>query len=181
METAVSGSSPALMTSRPGASNAAHANFDGGRTDPISTATTRVPMPSDQMPSYPSPQVDRRSLPHRHEHAAPRQRRRDGCPIMQMRMGSVSAEAACENMHKTFPRKRDGRGGRAHSDLAPKACQRHECAFGSLSGQTDGMASKYDAYWGSQLNRIRAELQLAATGAPAAVSVSDLPRLSAYP
>ena len=32
-------------------------------------------------------------------------------------MGSVSAEAACENMHKSVPRKRDGRDGRAHSDL----------------------------------------------------------------
>jgi hypothetical protein len=41
------------------------------------------------------------------------------------------------------------------------------------------MASKYDAYWGGQLYRIRAKLQLAATGAPAAVSVSDLPRLGA--
>jgi hypothetical protein len=29
----------------PGGSNAAHANLDGGRTEPISTATTRVPMP----------------------------------------------------------------------------------------------------------------------------------------
>jgi hypothetical protein len=39
------------------------------------------------------------------------------------------------------------------------------------------MASKYDAYWGGQLHRIRAGLQLAATGAAAAVSVPDLARL----
>jgi hypothetical protein len=39
------------------------------------------------------------------------------------------------------------------------------------------MASKYDAYWGGQLHRIRAELQLAASGVPAVVSVPDLVRL----
>ena len=39
------------------------------------------------------------------------------------------------------------------------------------------MASKYDAYWGGQLHRIRAELQLAATGVAAVVSVPDLARL----
>ena len=33
------------MSSRPGASNAAHANFDGGRTEPMSTATRRFPCP----------------------------------------------------------------------------------------------------------------------------------------
>src|SRR5215472_10095334 len=72
METAVSGSSPALMKCRPGASSATHANFDGGRVEPISTATTRVLMPSDQTPHHPSSQADRRSLLQRHEHAAPR-------------------------------------------------------------------------------------------------------------
>ena len=41
------------------------------------------------------------------------------------------------------------------------------------------MASKYDAYWGGQLQRIRAELQLAATGVPAVVSLPDLVRLGA--
>ena len=41
------------------------------------------------------------------------------------------------------------------------------------------MASKYDAYWGGQLHRIRAELQLAATGVPAVVSVPDLARRKA--
>jgi TIR domain len=41
------------------------------------------------------------------------------------------------------------------------------------------MASKYDAYWGGQLHRIRAALQLAATGVPAEVSVPDLARLGA--
>jgi hypothetical protein len=53
----------------PGASNAVHANFDGGRTDPISAATTRVSMPSDQTPHHLNPQAGRRSLPHRREHA----------------------------------------------------------------------------------------------------------------
>jgi hypothetical protein len=41
------------------------------------------------------------------------------------------------------------------------------------------MASKYDAYWGDQLQRIRVELQLAATGVPAVVSLPDLVRLQA--
>ena len=41
------------------------------------------------------------------------------------------------------------------------------------------MASKYDAYWGGQLHRIRAELELAATGVPAVISVPDLARLGA--
>ena len=35
-------------------------------------------------------------------------------------MGGVSAEAACENMHKALPRKRDGRDGWGHGNLAPK-------------------------------------------------------------
>jgi hypothetical protein len=39
------------------------------------------------------------------------------------------------------------------------------------------MASKYDAYWGRQQERIRAELQLAASGVPAVVSLPDLTRL----
>ena len=39
------------------------------------------------------------------------------------------------------------------------------------------MASKYDAYWGGQLHRIREGLQLAVTGAAAVVSVPDLARL----
>jgi hypothetical protein len=41
-------------------------------------------------------------------------------------MGSVSAEAACENMHKAFPRKRGGRDGWGDSDLAPRPCRRSE-------------------------------------------------------
>jgi hypothetical protein len=41
------------------------------------------------------------------------------------------------------------------------------------------MASKYDVYWGGQLERIRAELQLAATGVSAVVSVPDLTRQGA--
>ena len=39
------------------------------------------------------------------------------------------------------------------------------------------MASKYDAYWGGQLHRIREGLQLAVTGAAVVVSVPDLARL----
>jgi hypothetical protein len=39
------------------------------------------------------------------------------------------------------------------------------------------MASKYDAYWSRQQERIRAELQLPASGVPALVSVPDLTRL----
>lgn len=51
-ETADSGSVPELTQSRPGASNAAHAKFEGGRTEPISTATTRTPC-RDQTPRDP--------------------------------------------------------------------------------------------------------------------------------
>jgi hypothetical protein len=44
------GSVPSSATSRPGASNAAHANLEGGRVEPVSTATSRVLMSSDQRP-----------------------------------------------------------------------------------------------------------------------------------
>ena len=63
--------------------------------------------------------------------------------------------------------------------VIPTCVPRHEGALASRSGQTGGMASKYDAYWGGQLQRIRAELQLAATGVPAVVSLPDLVRLGA--
>ena len=62
-EIADCGSVPSSTTSRPGASNAAHANLEGGRTEPISNATSRVPVSSDQMPCDPRLQADRRQLP----------------------------------------------------------------------------------------------------------------------
>ncbi len=46
---AESGSSPAAATSRPGASSAAQAKFDGWRTEPMSAATTRILMPPIQL------------------------------------------------------------------------------------------------------------------------------------
>jgi hypothetical protein len=45
--------------------------------------------------------------------------------------------------------------------------------------QTGKVGSKYDDYWASQLPHIRAQVQLAASGGLAAVSVPDLPRLGA--
>ncbi|HEX6519041.1 MAG TPA: hypothetical protein VF070_03385 [Streptosporangiaceae bacterium] len=39
------------------------------------------------------------------------------------------------------------------------------------------MTSKYDDYWSGQLPRIRAQLQLAADGMPATVSVPGLTQL----
>lgn len=54
-ETADCGSVPSSTASCPGASNAAHANFEGGRTEPISTATTRVPIATDQTACHPRP------------------------------------------------------------------------------------------------------------------------------
>jgi hypothetical protein len=57
------GSVPSSTTSRPGASNAAHANLEGGRIEPISTATSRVLMASDQTPCDPRLRADRRQLP----------------------------------------------------------------------------------------------------------------------
>ena len=61
-ETADTGFAPE-STSRPAASNAAHANFEGGRTEPISTATTQASMPSDQTRTDPRSATDRRQVP----------------------------------------------------------------------------------------------------------------------
>ena len=52
-ETAVSGSVPAAITWRSGASNAARANFEDGPTEPMSTATARMPMHTDRTPCQP--------------------------------------------------------------------------------------------------------------------------------
>jgi hypothetical protein len=52
-QTAVSGSVPAAIKARSGASNAAHANFEDGPTEPISTATTRMPMHTHRTPYQP--------------------------------------------------------------------------------------------------------------------------------
>ena len=61
-ETAVSGSVPSAIRSRPGASNAAHANFEDCPAEPISTATTRTPMHTDRTPHQPR-SASRRRLP----------------------------------------------------------------------------------------------------------------------
>lgn len=45
--------------------------------------------------------------------------------------------------------------------------------------QTGGVGSKYDDYWAGQLPQIRAQVQRAAAGAPAMVSVPDLTRVGA--
>jgi len=45
--------------------------------------------------------------------------------------------------------------------------------------QTGGVGSKYDDYWAGQPPQIRAQVQRAAAGAPAMVSVPDLTRLGA--
>ena len=45
--------------------------------------------------------------------------------------------------------------------------------------QTGGVGSKYDDYWAGQLPQIRAQVQRAAAGASAMVSVPDLTRLGA--
>ena len=45
--------------------------------------------------------------------------------------------------------------------------------------QTGGVASKYDDYWAGQLPQIRAQVQAAASGGAAVVSVPDLNRLGA--
>jgi len=49
-QTAVSGSVPAAIKARSGASNAAHANFEDGPTEPTSTATTQMPLHTDRTP-----------------------------------------------------------------------------------------------------------------------------------
>jgi hypothetical protein len=45
--------------------------------------------------------------------------------------------------------------------------------------QTSGVRSKYDDYWAGQLPQIRAQVQAAASGVPAAVRVPDLTQLGA--
>jgi hypothetical protein len=52
-ETAVCGSVSAALTWRSGASNAARANVEDGPTEPISTATMRMPMHTDRTPCQP--------------------------------------------------------------------------------------------------------------------------------
>ena len=49
----------------------------------------------------------------------------------------------------------------------------------SPSVHTGGVGSKYDDYWAGQLPQIRAQVQVAASGGQAAVSVPDLTRLGA--
>ena len=50
-DTADRGSLPDMMASRAGGANAAQANLEGGRTDPTSTATTRIPMACIKRPA----------------------------------------------------------------------------------------------------------------------------------
>jgi hypothetical protein len=51
----------------------AHANFEGGRTEPMSTATTQTPVPSDQHSPIRAPQPD-------HRRQAPPAAEADECP-----------------------------------------------------------------------------------------------------
>jgi hypothetical protein len=56
---------------------------------------------------------------------------------------------------------------------------RSEGEHASRSVHTGGVGSKYDDYWAGQLPQIRAQVQVAASGGLAAVSMPDLTRLGA--
>jgi hypothetical protein len=55
----------------------------------------------------------------------------------------------------------------------------HESEFDPSRVQTGKVGSKYDDFWAGLLPQIRAQLQLAAAGGAAMVTVPDLPRLGA--